>query len=121
MDPEQAWNYAISQLQPEMSKASFDTWVRGSHLVSFKAGLFTIGVGNDYARDWLESRLTKTVSRLLSGIINQEVEVQFVVQCQDRFDDCDDTGEEDEIAQDETFEIAPMEYDDAYQSIAHPD
>lgn len=80
MNSEQAWQSALGQLQMEMPKASFDTWVRDTRVVSFEDGLFTIGVRNAYACEWLQSRLTTTVTHLLLGIMNQPVEVQFVVE-----------------------------------------
>jgi chromosomal replication initiator protein len=79
MDAEQAWQSALGQLQMEMPKASFDTWVRDTQFFSYDDGLFTIGVRNAYARDWLESRLSNTVTRLLMGIMNRTVDVNFVV------------------------------------------
>jgi hypothetical protein len=62
-----------------MPKSSFDTWVRDTRLVSYNEGLFTVGVRNAYAREWLESRVETTVTRLLAGIINRDAQVQFVV------------------------------------------
>jgi chromosomal replication initiator protein len=79
MDPQQAWQAVLGQLQMEMPKASFDTWVRSSELVSHEQDVFTIGVKNAYARDWLESRLTSTVARLLTGLLNGPQNVRFVV------------------------------------------
>jgi chromosomal replication initiator protein len=79
MDVERAWQSALGQLQMEMPKASFDTWVRDTRIVNFAEGVFTIGVRNAYARDWLESRLSSTVTRLLMGIMNRDIDVQFVV------------------------------------------
>jgi len=79
MDAAQAWQSALGQLQMEMPKASFDTWVRDTRIASYVDGLFTIRVRNAYARDWLESRLSSTVRRLLMGIMNRSVEVAFVV------------------------------------------
>ena len=79
MDGQQAWQSALGQLQMEMPRASFDTWVRDSKIVSYEKGTFTIGVRNAYARDWLESRLSNTATRLLMGIMNQDVDIQFVV------------------------------------------
>jgi chromosomal replication initiator protein len=79
MDAEQAWQSALGQLQMEMPKASFDTWVRDTQIFSYDDGVFTIGVRNAYARDWLESRLSSTVTRLLMGIMNRSVDVSFIV------------------------------------------
>ncbi len=79
MDAELAWQSALGQLQMEMPKASFDTWVRDTRIVTYEDGIFTIAVNNAYARDWLESRLSSTATRLLMGMMNREVDVHFVV------------------------------------------
>jgi chromosomal replication initiator protein len=79
MNAEQAWQSVLAQLQMEMPRASFDTWVRDTRPVSYEKGVLTVGVHNAYARDWLESRLASTVSRLLIGILNSNVSVDFVV------------------------------------------
>jgi len=79
MKPDQAWQAALGQLELEMPKAAFDTWVRDTQLLAYEDGSFIIGVQNAYARDWLHSRLTSKVTRLLSGIANRTVEVRFVV------------------------------------------
>jgi chromosomal replication initiator protein len=75
----QAWQAALGQLQMEMPKSSYDTWVRSAELVSHENNTFTIGVPNAYARDWLEDRLTNTISRILSGMMNETQNVTFVV------------------------------------------
>ncbi len=79
MDPKQAWQAVLGQLQMEMAKATYDTWVRETHFIAFEDGMYLVGVQNAYARDWLESRLTSTVTRHLTGILNRSVEVQFKV------------------------------------------
>jgi len=79
MQAEQAWQSVLGQLQMEMPRASFDTWVRDTRPLSYDKGVLTIGVRNAYARDWLEDRLTSTVSSLLDGIMNSNVAVNFVV------------------------------------------
>jgi chromosomal replication initiator protein len=79
MNVEQAWQSVLGQLQMEMPRASFDTWVRDTRPVSYQDGTLVVGVRNAYARDWLENRLASTVSRLLVGIMNASVAVNFVV------------------------------------------
>ena len=79
MNAEQAWQSVLGQLQMEMPRASFDTWVRDTKPISYQNGQLVIGVRNAYARDWLENRLASTVSRLLVGIVNASVNVDFVV------------------------------------------
>ena len=79
MKAEQAWQAVLGQLQMDMPKASYDTWVRNADIVSYEDNVFIIGVPNAYARDWLESRLTSKVKRLLCGIMNRTVSVRFIV------------------------------------------
>lgn len=79
MNAEQAWQATLGQLQMDMSKAAFDTWVRNSELSSYQEDTFTVGVQNAYARDWLESRLATTVNRLLTGIMGRPQAVNFIV------------------------------------------
>jgi chromosomal replication initiator protein len=79
MRAEQAWQAALGQLQMDMQKAAYDTWVRDTELVSYEDGLFIIGVRNAYARDWLADRLSSTVNRILTGVMGRTVEVRFIV------------------------------------------
>jgi chromosomal replication initiator protein len=79
MDYQNAWSAAVGQLQMDMSLASFDTWVKPAELVGYKDGQFTIGVPNAYACDWLKSRLTTTVIRILTGLMETPQDVEFIV------------------------------------------
>ncbi len=79
MNSSQAWQATLGQLQMEMSKAAFDTWVKNAELVSCEGDTFVIGVQNAYARDWLENRLASTISRSLTGLMGQAQSVRFCV------------------------------------------
>ena len=83
MNPEQAWLATMGQLKMDMSKAAFDTWVKNCELVGYERGTFTISVANPYARDWLESRLSSTITQVLTGIMNHPQEVAFILNAQD--------------------------------------
>ena len=111
MNADQAWQSVLGQLQMEMPRASFDTWVRDTKPVSYQDGTLTVGVRNAYARDWLENRLASTVNRLLIGILNSTVDVSFIVN-----------GHDNEIIVDEAPPSTP-EPDSAYEqparNIAH--
>ena len=124
-----AWQSVLGQLRMEIPRASFDSWVRDTRVVSYEqnpstgspaqAGqaLLTVGARNADARDWLESRLTSTVSRLLAGMLNRNVTVRFVVLeapenvPDEDIPDADET--EDEIA------IEPVQFVD-YEALVQP-
>jgi chromosomal replication initiator protein len=86
MNIDQAWESVLSQLQSDMPKASFETWLGEARPLTYENGALTIGVPNAYARDWLESRLASTISRLLVGIMSSNVAVNFVVAQAAEFD-----------------------------------
>jgi chromosomal replication initiator protein len=83
MEASQAWQATLGQLQMELPKATYDTWVRDTRFIKHDENTFFIGVQNAYARDWLENRLTTTASRLLSGIMDTAQSITFVLNSHD--------------------------------------
>ncbi len=79
MDHRNAWQAAVGQLQMEMSRASYETWVQPAELVGYEGDLFTVGVPNAYACDWLKSRLTSKLNSILSGMMECPQKVEFIV------------------------------------------
>jgi len=53
MNAEHAWQATLGQLQLEMSKASFDTWVSSAEFLNYDEtnSCFEIGVKNAYAKE----------------------------------------------------------------------
>jgi chromosomal replication initiator protein len=81
MQPEHAWQATLGQLQLEMSKAAYDTWVSSAELIRYDEdqGHFEIGIKNAYARDWLDDRLNATISRMLTGMMGRPITTEFKV------------------------------------------
>lgn len=76
---ETIWQAVLSQLQLKMPRASFDTWVRDTRACRYDGNTLTISTRNAYAQDWLESRLTSTIERLLPDITKEPTKVCFVI------------------------------------------
>jgi len=106
MNAEQAWQATLGQLQMEMPRATFDTWVRDVDLLAYEDGAFILGVQNAYARDWLENRLLSTVKRVLAGVMGRTVEVRFTVW-------------QGETAEEDSSKVAEGEEASAERSAAH--
>ncbi len=79
LQADQVWQAALGELQLQMTKPTFNTWLKNTSLVSYEDGTFVIGVHNAYAKDWLENRLLSIIKRTLVGIVGHSVEVKFVV------------------------------------------
>lgn len=79
INADQIWQAALGELQLELTRATFDTWLRDARLVAHEDGTFIIGVANTYARDWLQSRLHSVILRILTRLAGRTVAVRFVV------------------------------------------
>jgi hypothetical protein len=75
--PEKAWLAAKSQLQMDLSRSVFDTWVKPTSFISFDGGVFTIGCPNKACSEWVTNRLTTTLERCLGGILRQGIQIRF--------------------------------------------
>lgn len=113
--PEKAWQAAVANLEVDMSRATFSTWVKPTHLVEFSDDTFVIGCINAYGRDWLTDRLTTTLQRFLTGVLNREVKVRFVV-CEQEVDDEENLVSVENQDQ-EDDEENPIDLDIHYSSI----
>jgi chromosomal replication initiator protein len=79
MGSERLWQAVLGQLQMELPRSTYDTWVRHTELLTVEDGTYVVGARNAYARDWLEDRLLASVKRIVSGLAGRTVEVRFVV------------------------------------------
>ena len=79
MRPENVWRAALGELQLQVSRSTFDTWLRDVRLVSCEDGEYIVGVESGFARDWLDARMRTTVERTVAGIVGRTASVSFVV------------------------------------------
>jgi chromosomal replication initiator protein len=79
MKADQIWQAALGELQLQTSKATFDTWIKPTSVMSYEDGAFAIAVPNAYLQDWWQNRLLSTIKRILTGIVGHSVDVKFVV------------------------------------------
>jgi hypothetical protein len=75
---QQLWQAALGELPLEMTKATYDTWVKPCRVYQVEGEHWTIVTPNADARDWLNQRLLSTVQRVLVGITGQSVSVEFM-------------------------------------------
>ena len=80
MLPEAAWKATLGQLEMQMTRATFDTWLKGSSVAKHAGTAYVIRVRNDYARDWLTHRLHNTIVRTLSAVLEAPATVSFTVK-----------------------------------------
>ncbi len=78
MNAKDAWLATLGQLQVQLNRSTFDTWLRRAELLGYEDGRFVITVPNDYARDWIERHLLDSMTQTLGSIFRRQVEIQLV-------------------------------------------
>ncbi len=74
-----AWQFVLGQLQSEMSRASFETWVQPLQPLGYESGIYRVGAFNPYALDWVQNRLKNRIGHILEGTYNHSVELRLEV------------------------------------------
>ena len=77
------WRAALGELQLQMTRATFDTWLRGSRVISCEGDIFTVYVRHAYAVAWLQNRLLPLIRRTLRRHAGPDVEVVFTDRAPD--------------------------------------
>jgi hypothetical protein len=79
VEGEERWQAALDDLRVQLPHETYDTWLRDAHLVERVGDVFTVGVGQQGAVDWLEGRLKGVIVRALRRAAGEDAEVRFVV------------------------------------------
>ena len=74
------WEAALGELQLQVNKPNYDTWLKDTTGISYKEDVFVIGVPNVFIAEWLRSRLYSLIKRTLTGITGKTVDVQFAIR-----------------------------------------
>jgi len=61
-----------------MTRATLDTWLRGSQVVEADDGSLTIAVQHVHAVDWLQNRLLPVIERTVARHADGESKITFV-------------------------------------------
>jgi chromosomal replication initiation ATPase DnaA len=74
------WDAALGEMEMEVSRPNFETWLKDTRGISYDSDLFTVAVPNTFIAEWLENRLRSLIKKTLATIIGRKVNVQFIVQ-----------------------------------------
>lgn len=79
MDLDRLWQLTLTEVEAQISRANFYTWLKNSRLLEQKEGVFVISLPNNFAKEWVENKYHK----LLLGIIREHdysvKKLEFVV------------------------------------------
>jgi len=73
------WDRTLQVMEKELLKPSFETWLKNTKPLAFYGDTIVLGVPNDFAKDWMESRYSPLIRRVLHEITEKEINLKFVV------------------------------------------
>ena len=78
---QEVFHQLLGDLQLQMTKATFDTWVRPLKPLGFdiEANALVILCHSPYAKEWHKNRLSITVQRTLTGIVARSMALKYVI------------------------------------------
>ena len=80
MEPaKEIWKRALENLQIQVSKANYTTWLSNSNGLNCQDNTLVVSVPNVFVAEWLSKRLYPLVRKTLVDITGKDIDVQFVV------------------------------------------
>ncbi|MDR9459161.1 MAG: chromosomal replication initiator protein DnaA [Dehalococcoidia bacterium] len=74
------WEAVLGELQLQVNRTNFDTWLKDTVGLSYEGDKFVVGVPSPFAVEWLEKRLISLIEKTLIGVVGDGVNVCFQIQ-----------------------------------------
>lgn len=81
----QVWTAALGQLEVEIPRPNFETWLRNTSAHSVENGVLVVSTPNAFTAEMLEKRLSASIERAVESAAQQPMEVRFTVQNSDSY------------------------------------
>jgi len=76
----EAWARALGQLQLQVNRINYDTWLRDSQGINYENDVFVVSVSNTFIAEYLTKRFHSLIKKTIAIILGKDLEVQFVVE-----------------------------------------
>jgi chromosomal replication initiator protein len=79
MELEQMWQSALGEMQTQLSRANFTTWLKTSRLVDKKDGALYVAVESNFAKQWVEDKYHKNLLGIIRAMDGSIKKIEFVI------------------------------------------
>lgn len=79
MSAREIWEAALAELELQLTKTNYDTWLRETVGLTYQGNQFVVGVSSPFAMEWLEQRLHSLIKKTLIGITGNDLDVRFEI------------------------------------------
>ena len=77
--PAEVWSAVLGELQLQVPKPMFETWLRRTSGVFMDREVFIAGVPTPFAVEWLERRMFHAIQTVVQKVTREPLEIQFRV------------------------------------------
>ncbi len=75
----QVWEEALSRIESQLSKPSFEAFLKAMRPVTLDQDVFIFSVPSLFAKEWLEGRYRGLITETLREVLTRGVDVRFIV------------------------------------------
>jgi chromosomal replication initiator protein len=79
MPLESLWSQVLERLQLQLSRPTFETWIKTANAQELNEDCLIISTPNPFARNWLQKYYVKAIADVTHDILGHPVEIQLVV------------------------------------------
>jgi chromosomal replication initiator protein len=79
LNTKQIWQAALGDLQLQLPRSEFDTWIKETTLIDLEDNQAIVGTSNIFAREKLEGRYVTPIRNTLHAILGYPVQIQVVI------------------------------------------
>jgi chromosomal replication initiator protein len=76
------WTTALGQLQLQVSKLNYKTWLERTKALSFQDDNLVVSAPNSFVSEYLDKNLRSLIEKTLIGIVQKEIKISFNIESQ---------------------------------------
>ncbi len=80
MELDELWKAALGEIELQVSRANFKTWLQNTSIADKKGSVVTIAVPNSFTKEWLENKYHKFILRSLRNLESEIKEVNYQIK-----------------------------------------
>ena len=61
MQEQELWQSVLGDLEVQISRPNFLTWLKNSRLIDSKEGVVVVALPNNFAKEWVENKYNKLI------------------------------------------------------------
>ncbi len=80
MNLEDLWKTTLGEMEVQLSRANFATWLKNSKLIDKRDGVFYIALPNNFAKEWVSNKYQKNLLGILRNIDSSAKKLEFTIE-----------------------------------------